>query len=314
MTRGNRQERIFVDDDDRRFFLKALSEVCGMTGWRVHAWVLMTNHYHLMIETPEPNLVTGMQWLQNAYTRRFNTRHREWGRLFGDRYKAIVVQGDEGSYYCSLMDYIHLNPVRARIIRPAKGQSVVDYPWSSVAAGYMLPPKKRAPWLAVEDGLRALQLKDTADGRRKFVEHLDRRCREEAARECGVPELPEDARLSNLRRGWYWGTQAFAEKLRELLVRKSAVRTGRPRRGIARVVTRTHDESEAERLVRQGLSEYELAEEDLPKLRGSDPRKVGIAQVVRAQTGVSQSWIAERLHMRSAGNVSQQLRRAAGTM
>jgi REP-associated tyrosine transposase len=89
MARGNRREEIFVDDDDRRYFLKAVSEACGMTGWRVHAWVLMTNHYHFFIETPEPNLVAGMKWLQNAYTRRFNTRHREWGRLFGDRYSRV---------------------------------------------------------------------------------------------------------------------------------------------------------------------------------------------------------------------------------
>ena len=139
MARVNRRERIFLDDDDRRFFLVTLAEACGMTGWRVHAWVLMSNHYHLFIETPEPNLVAGMQWLQNAYTRRFNTRHRKWGRLFGDRYKAVVVEGSEGEYYRTLMDYIHLNPVRAKIIAPGRGECVSRYPWSSVAGGYALP-------------------------------------------------------------------------------------------------------------------------------------------------------------------------------
>jgi putative transposase len=93
MARGNRRESIYLDYDDRRFFLRTLAEACGMTGWRVHAWVLMGNHYHLLVETPEANLVTGMQWLQNTYTRRFNTRHRLWGRLFGDRYKAVPVEG-----------------------------------------------------------------------------------------------------------------------------------------------------------------------------------------------------------------------------
>src|SRR5690349_17370023 len=82
LARGNRREAIFRDEADRRFFLKALGEACGSTGWRVHARVLLDNHYHLVIETPEPHLVAGMQWLQNAYTRRFNTRHRFWGRLF----------------------------------------------------------------------------------------------------------------------------------------------------------------------------------------------------------------------------------------
>jgi REP element-mobilizing transposase RayT len=68
-------------------------EACEQTGWKVHAWVLMTNHYHFMLETPEPNLVAGMQWLQNTYTRRYNSRHRLWGRLFGDRYKAVLNEG-----------------------------------------------------------------------------------------------------------------------------------------------------------------------------------------------------------------------------
>jgi putative transposase len=72
----------------------------------VHAWVLITNHYHFFIETPEANLVSGMKWQQNAYTRRFNTRHRAWGRLFGDRYKSVVVEGKDPWYYTTLLDYI----------------------------------------------------------------------------------------------------------------------------------------------------------------------------------------------------------------
>jgi len=75
----------FLDDEDRRIVLRSLGEACGMTGWRVPAWVLIGNHYHLMIETPEANLVAGMKWLQNAYTRRFNVGHTQWGRVFGDR-------------------------------------------------------------------------------------------------------------------------------------------------------------------------------------------------------------------------------------
>ena len=84
MAPGNRREVIFAAEDDRHFFLKTLGEAYAMTGWRVHAWVLMSNHYHLLIETPEPNFVVGMQWLQNTYTRRFDLRHRLSGRLFGD--------------------------------------------------------------------------------------------------------------------------------------------------------------------------------------------------------------------------------------
>jgi putative transposase len=113
MARRNRRERIFRDEPDRLLFYQTLGEACERTGWRVHACVLMSNHYHLMAETPEPNLVAGMRWLQNTYTRRYNCRHQLWGRLFGDRYKAILSEGGSDYHYCSLMDYIHLNPVRA---------------------------------------------------------------------------------------------------------------------------------------------------------------------------------------------------------
>jgi putative transposase len=168
LARGNRRESIFHDDDDRRFFLAALSEACAMTGWRVRAWVLMGNHDPLFIETPEANLVAGMSWLQNTVTRRHNVRHMAWGRLFGDRYKAVRVDCADTYNYRTLADCIHLNPVRARLIQPKKGRSVLDYPWSSVAGGWALPLRKRPKWLAGEDGLNRFDLLDTVAGRRRM--------------------------------------------------------------------------------------------------------------------------------------------------
>lgn len=128
MARGNRRERIFKDEEDRQLFVKSLGDACARTGWRVHAWLLLGNHYHLMLETPEPNLVAGMKWLQNTLTRRYNVRHHAWGRVFGDRYKAVLVEGSQPFYYETLMDYIHLNPVRAGLVRSGRGESVLDYP------------------------------------------------------------------------------------------------------------------------------------------------------------------------------------------
>ena len=211
MARGNRRERIFRDDDDRRFFLKNIAQACEMTGWRVHAWVLMGNHYHLLIQTPEANLVAGMKWLQNTYTLRFNIRHRLWGRLFGDRYKSVLVEG-AGYYYETLLDYIHLNPERARLVNPQAGESVLDYPWCSVAGGCALPQARRHRWLAVAEALQAFGCADTAAGRRKWVERLDRRASREARESCAVPEPPPepDGRASHCRRGWYWGSQVAA--------------------------------------------------------------------------------------------------------
>ena len=85
LDRGDRREAIFRDDADRELFLATLGQACGRTGWRVHAWVLMGNHYHLLLETPEANLVAGMRWLQMTYTVRFNRRHRLCGHLFQGR-------------------------------------------------------------------------------------------------------------------------------------------------------------------------------------------------------------------------------------
>ena len=249
MARGNRREAIFRDADDRRFFLKTLAQSCEMTGWRVHAWVLMGNHYHLLFQTPEPNLVAGMKWLQNTYTRRFNIRHRLWGQLFGDRYKAVPVEGG-AYYYETLLDYIHLNPVRAGLVKPGSAGSVLDYPWSSVAGGCALPPGRRPRWLAAQQALKAFACPDTARGRRKWVERLDRLAAVEASENCGVPTPPPEAdgRASHLRRGWYWGSHAFAQKLLEL--GEVVLKKKRHRNYRASPESRAHGEAEALRLLK----------------------------------------------------------------
>jgi REP-associated tyrosine transposase len=89
MARGDRREPIVRDDEDRRTFLRTLGEACERAGFRVHAYVLMTNHYHLLLETKEPNLSRGMGWLQNAFTRRIKTRHRLWGMSSEDATKRF---------------------------------------------------------------------------------------------------------------------------------------------------------------------------------------------------------------------------------
>src|ERR1043166_429740 len=122
MARGNRREAIFRSDPDRQLFLETLNDACTITGWRVHAWVLMRNHYHLQLETPCGRLVEGMKWLQNTYNPRFNPRHHLWGRLFGDRYKAVLTDGKDEYFYRTLMDYIHLNPVRVGLVQIRRGQ------------------------------------------------------------------------------------------------------------------------------------------------------------------------------------------------
>jgi len=88
MNRGDLCEAIFRDDTDRETFLRTLGEACAQTGWQVHAWCLMGNHCHLVLETPQPNLAAGMRWPLGTFTGRFNRRHGLSGHLFGGRYKA----------------------------------------------------------------------------------------------------------------------------------------------------------------------------------------------------------------------------------
>ena len=309
VARGNQREPIFLDEVDCQGFVRALGDACERTGWKMHAWVLLDNHYHLLLQTPEPNLVAGMQWLQNTLTRRYNVRHHASGSVFGDRYKAIVIQGGSDYYFGTALDYIHLNPVRARLIQPGKGQSVADYLWSSIAGGYALPPSRRPAWLAASDGLAALGLSDTVAGRRQMVERLNRRAIEEQVDHCGVPILgPEvDGRCSHLRRGWYWGSQEFGEKL---LQKAASLGKSKSRGPKAAAVKQTHGQRQAQEWLRQGLAHAGLKNAaELKKTKGSDPRKLALAYLLWRHTTVSQGWLAEQLHMRSAANVCQQLRR-----
>src|ERR1700684_3899099 len=117
MNRGNRREDIFRDEADRKRFLETLGEACGKTQWQIHAYCLMRNHFHLVVETPQANLVAGMQWFLGTYTARFNRRHKLFGHLFSGRYKSLIVDGSGGGYLKTVCDYVHLNPVRAKLLK-----------------------------------------------------------------------------------------------------------------------------------------------------------------------------------------------------
>ena len=129
MNRGDRRGNIFRDDHDRQCFLSTLAEACTKTEWQVHAWCLMRNHFHLVIETPQANLVAGMKWLLGVYTKRFNIRHKVCGHVFAGRYKGLHVDGSGSGYLRTVCDYVHLNPVRAKLIGTAT--PLEGFAWSS---------------------------------------------------------------------------------------------------------------------------------------------------------------------------------------
>ena len=140
-SRGDGQEDIYLDDEDRILALAVLEDVVRRFNWCIHAYCLMGNHYHLLIETPDGNLAQGMRQFNGVYTQRFNRLHARVGHVFQGRYKAILVQKD--SYLLELARYIVLNPVRAGMVRSAK-----DWPWSSYRAtgGFVELPR----WLEID--------------------------------------------------------------------------------------------------------------------------------------------------------------------
>ena len=126
-SRGNARQSIFTEDDDRERFLKILARVVDRFHWACHAYCLMDNHYHLIIETPKGNLSRGMRQLNGLYTQAYNRCHGKVGHLLQGRYKAILV--DKESYCLELSRYVVLNPVRAKKVKSPK-----DYRWSSYHA------------------------------------------------------------------------------------------------------------------------------------------------------------------------------------
>ncbi len=299
MSRGNRQESIFLDDRDCERFIDTLDEACTKTGWLVHAFVLMGNHYHLLLETPEANLVAGMKWLQGTYTQRFNARHKLRGHLLQGRYKALLVDGSGGDYFPSLGSYIHLNPARARLLDPDSGK-LADYKWSSFPL--YLRPSKRPDWLVVDRVLGALGVQDDRRGLAWYRQHMAKRVQEVDS--AANPKEADDA-WAKIRRGWYLGSTEFRD---ELLDRLDGALAGTKRSSLNGEQMRRHDEAEAERLLQTGLKALG-ADEDLlsERPKGADEKAV-LAWYLRKHTTVGRAWIAQRLTMGDVSRITKLVR------
>ena len=285
MNRGDRREPIFSDDDDRQLYLATLGEACEKTDWQIHAWCLMNNHFHLVIETPRGNLVEGMQWLLGVYTNRFNHRHKEFGHLFSGRYKALLVDGSGNGYLKAVGDYVHLNPVRAGLLAPQ--QPLQAYPWSSYPL-YLQEPARRPGWLRVDRVLGEWGIPtDSSAGRQEFAGRMEARRRAE-----GLGEYEPT--------GWYLGSEEFRQELLEQVSHQAGPRhIGEDIRQSA--------EAKAHRIIREELEALRWNGDDLRRHRKSHTSKVRIAARLRQQTTMTLDWIADQLGMGSAGHVSHLL-------
>jgi REP element-mobilizing transposase RayT len=296
MARGDGGKVVFQTDDDRLVFLKRLEETCGSCGWRVHAWVLMGNHFHLLLETPQPNLVAGMKWLLGVFSQGWNRARGRQGHVFQGRYKSVPVNGsDTDSYYFRIVaDYIHLNPARAGLAGGRSGK-LADYGWSSLPC---YAKGKGPQWLEMERVLKSFHLAESGRGRRAYVDWLEAR----AANDGGnIDQKAQDA----LRRGWYLGEDTFRDRLLDLVDKVKGVKSRKRR--TSECVGRDYVKLDAERFIETCGPHLGLPTgvAELARLRKGDKRKAILAALLRRRTTVGFEWIATRLQMGHPGSVSR---------
>jgi REP element-mobilizing transposase RayT len=174
INRGNYRRDAFASDGAAEALERTLMEAARQYGWKVHAYVVMRNHYHVALETPGPTLVEGMQWFQSTLANRFNRYRKENGHLFQGRYKAQVLEDE--TVLARVVDYIHLNPVRAKAVVP---EEVGSYRWSSLfryLRGEENANMSAGDWLAARG-----VWKDDKRGRRAYAAYLVKIGRDEAA-------------------------------------------------------------------------------------------------------------------------------------
>jgi REP element-mobilizing transposase RayT len=226
-ARGEGEQPIFADDADRLEFLSLLAKEVRQQGWLLYAFCLLDDHYQLLLETPEANLVRGMRRLNGVYTQAFNRRHRRIGHVLQGRYKAVLVEKD--AHLLELSAYVVASAVRAKLAR-----SPERWHWSSylATAGKMAAPD----WLAVDAVLRLLA-KDRAQARRAYVRLV-------------AEALQKDGAFPQLKRQIFLGSDAFVVRVEKLLA------GGRPRA----IAQPQHTERpKAEHIVRAVARAYEIA-------------------------------------------------------
>lgn len=273
INRGNYRRNLFASEGEAQAFLETVREAKEMMGWRLHAYVLMQNHYHLALDTPEPNLVEGMHWLQSTWASRFNRFRQERGHLFQGRYQALLIE--DAAVLGKVVDYIHLNPVRAKIV-PA--ERVRDYPWSSLDG--IVKGDGRVDDL----GWRAAGRFGTDEAaRKKYESYLI---------EVGSDEARWEALgLKGLSKGWAIGSSGW----RRSMAKEFGHLALNP--GLESAQVNELREGTWENALVRMLEIFGRKESDLATKPKRQDWKVDIALRIRKETGASITWLADRLQL-----------------
>ncbi|MBC7365474.1 MAG: transposase [Undibacterium sp.] len=284
ISRGNYRADVFRADATRAAFMKCLGEASDKSGWVVHAWCVMSNHYHLCFTTPRPNLVEGMRWLQATFSNRFNRLRNERGHVFQGRYRAPIVAPEAVGAVCH---YIHLNPVRAGVV------GMPDLPqsgWSSLPL--LLAATRRPRWFSPEAALaHAGGLRDTPRDRRRYVEYLGWLQEDEAGKKA--------LEFDRLSKDWAVGEKDFKKGL---LKAHRHLEGARERGDIGpRELSMEFWRERLDLL----LAALKKDDRDIAKDPKGEGWKVAVAADMKTATTASNPWLAKALGMGSPFRLSR---------
>lgn len=283
MNRGRRSESIFLDKQDYLMFIDLLIEISGMWNVNVAAYCLMTNHYHILLKTPDGNISRCMRHLNSVYTQKYNRRHGLDGQLFRGRYKSILVC--DGSHLLQLVRYIHKNPVKAGLVK-----EMPDYEWSSYK-GYLVYTKK---WLWLHKDYIFSMITSKKRGRLKpFIEFMQKDDSEEVTRLFSLKKLPS-----------FFGPESFITGIKEKHYFKKKNYEVPESKNLAPT---------SDSIISAVCEHYRVSFNDLLITRRgifNEPRNIAV-YLLRQIRGENLSSIGEQFNIKAYSTVSSILRRVA---
>lgn len=288
LNRGNYRRDLFLSAGEAQAFVRTLEEAVERHGWVLHAYVVMRNHYHLAVETPEPNLVAGMHWLQSTFATRFNRLRQERGHLFQGRYQALVVE--DAAALGRVVDYIHLNPVRAGIVNI---EQLAAFRWCSLGR---LIKEIGCKGLTAARWLEQHGLRPGKAGWHAYLGHL--------AQLAGDAEQQRALGFAEMSKGWAIGTHGW----RRALAKEHAAKA--LSQDLPAAELQALREAKWEELVAAGLQAARQTETDLRTSKNLAPWKVTLAGKLR-QDGIPVSWLTQRLSLGNPGSARVYLSRMA---
>lgn len=287
ISRGNYRKALFADRKTAESFESTILEAAQRCEWVVYAYVIMNNHYHLAIQTPKPNLVTGMKWLQSTFATRFNRFHKECGHVFQGRYKPLVIK--ENRSLLGLINYIHLNPVRANICKLKDLQTYALSSFPKYLAAEVAPPLDRKAVLSL------CGLPDSLKSMLQYQKDLGQSEENDPEQQTAVSK--------KYCRGWFIGSEEAKHELSRELTEKHP-----------KVIWEGSDlkqlnELEWEAIVQSEMTNRNIGEDEIKSSAKGADWKVRIAKRLRKETTANNPWIAERLNMGHPNYVSNLVNR-----